>query len=123
METPSVGIIGHIASDTEGDIGATLLIEPIGLVRYNRSYSRWFGASIMASFPADREPGIGFSLNYSNFKLGVTWHDDSDGRNDGAAVFLGVELYQSVGKQFRKYNGYKERVTDIFKKSKKDNRS
>lgn len=121
MLHPSAGINGHVASGTDGDVSATLLIEPIGFVRYDESYDRWFGVSIMASFPTDREPGIGLSLNYNHFKLGVTWHDDPDGRYGGAAVFLGVELYQFANKQFREYNVYKERVTDIFKKSKMEN--
>jgi hypothetical protein len=112
---PSAGVVGHVASNTGGDIGAALLIEPIGVVRYTRDYNHWYGLSVMASFPFDREPGIGFGLTYDQFKLGVTWHDDPDGRYDGAAVVLGIDLYQLVGRQTRKYDQYKARV-DEYKK-------
>lgn len=112
---PSAGVIGHVASNTDGDIGASLLIEPIGVVRYTRDYNHWYGLSVMASFPFDREPGIGFALTYDQFKLGVTWHDDTDGRYDGAAVVLGIDLYQFVGRQAKKYDGYKNRVKNIYK--------
>lgn len=111
---PSAGVIGHVASNTDGDIGASLLIEPIGVVRYTRDYKHWYGLSVMASFPFDREPGIGFAMTYDQFKLGVTWHDDSDGRYDGAAVILGIDLYQLVGRQAKKYDGYKNRVKNIY---------
>ncbi len=113
---PSAGVIGQVASNTDGDIGASLLIEPIGVVRYTRNYKHWYGLSVMASFPFDREPGIGVAITYDQFKLGVTWHDDPDGRYDGAAVVLGIELYQFVGRQHKKYDGYKKRVEDIFEK-------
>lgn len=107
---PSAGVIGHVASNTDGDIGASLLIEPIGVVRYTRDYKHWYGLSVMASFPFDREPGIGVAMTYDQFKLGVTWHDDPDGRYDGAAVVLGIELFQFAGRQHKKYDGYKKRV-------------
>lgn len=107
---PSAGVIGHVESNTDGDIGASLLIEPIGVVRYTRDYRHWYGLSVMASFPFDREPGIGIAMTYDQFKLGVTWHDDPDGRYDGAAVVLGIELYQFVGRHHKKYDGYKKRV-------------
>lgn len=113
---PSAGVIGHVASNTDGDIGASLLIEPIGVVRYTRDYNHWYGLSVMASFPFDREPGIGFAMTYDQFKLGVTWHDDPDGRYDGAAVILGIDLYQFVGRQAKKYDGYKNRVKNIYNK-------
>lgn len=111
---PSAGVVGHVASNTDGDIGASLLIEPIGVVRYTRDYKHWYGLSVMASFPFDREPGIGFAMTYDQFKLGVTWHDDPDGRYDGAAVVLGIELYQFVGRQHKKYDGYKKKVDDEY---------
>ena len=107
---PSAGVIGNVESNTDGDIGASLLIEPIGVLRYTRDYRHWYGLSVMASFPFDREPGIGFAMTYDQFKLGVTWHDDPDGRYDGAAVVLGIELYQFFGKQRKKYDGYKKKV-------------
>jgi len=117
---PSAGVVGNVASNTDGDIGASLLIEPIGVVRYTRDYKHWYGLSVMASFPFDRDPGIGFAMTYDQFKLGVTWHDDPDGRYDGAAVVLGIELYQFVGRQHKKYDGYKKQVDDGYKNWVKD---
>ncbi|MDK8462035.1 hypothetical protein [Marinobacter sp. SS13-12] len=111
---PSVGLLANVESHTDGDLGGTLLVEAIGFVRYSSNYrSRW-GASIVGAFPTDREPGIGIGLNYRQFKLGVTWHDDPDGAYDGAAVFLGVDLYQFVGKQKRRYDGYRQRLDELL---------
>lgn len=111
---PSVGVLANVESGTEGDLGGTLLVEAIGLVKYSSSYRSWWGASIVASFPTDREPGIGIGLNYRQFKLGVTWHDDPGGAYDGAAVFLGIDLYQFVGKQKRRYDGYRQRLDELL---------
>jgi hypothetical protein len=107
---PSAGVVGQTASNTDGDIGVALLVEPIGIIRYTRDYKHWYGLSVAASFPFDREPGLGFAMTYDQFKLGVTWHNDPDGSYDGAAVVLGIELYQFVGRQHKKYDGYKKRV-------------
>ncbi len=115
---PSAGVLAHVDSDTDGDLDATLLVEPIGFVKYSDDYTSWYGASIIASFPADREPGIGVALNYNQFRLGVTWHDDSDGPYDGAAVFLSIDLMNFIGEKKNEYKGYKQRLEQQFMKAK-----
>ena len=115
---PSAGVLAHVDSDTDGDLDATLLVEPIGFVKYSDDYTSWYGASVIASFPADREPGIGVALNYNQFRLGVTWHDDSDGPYDGAAVFLSIDLQNFLGEKKNEYKGYKKRLEEQFKKAK-----
>ena len=110
----SAGVVGHVAEDTDGDIGAALLLEPIGFVRYYDNYDHWYGASLLASFPFDREPGLGFALTWDQFKLGVTWHDDSSGQYDGAAVVLGVELYRFVDRNKRKYTQYQGKLRELL---------
>jgi len=111
----SAGVVGHVAEDTDGDIGAALLLEPIGFVRYYDNYDHWIGASVLTSFPFDREPGLGFAVTWDQFKLGVTWHDDPSGQYDGAAIVLGVELFQFVGRNKRKYTQYKDQVRESLK--------
>lgn len=111
----SAGVVGNVADDADGDIGTALLLEPIGIVRYYDNYDHWFGASILASFPTDREPGIGVALTWDQFKLGVTWNDDPSGQYDGAAVVLGLDLYQFVDKKRRKYTQYKNKVEGLLK--------
>lgn len=112
---PSAGVIGHVDTDAEGDLGASLLVEAIGIVRYTDDLRHWYGASVIASFPFDREPGIGVALNYDRFKLGVTWHDDPVGEYDGAAIVLGMDLFQFVGEQRKTYDGYKKKLEGLLR--------
>jgi hypothetical protein len=111
---PSAGVIGHVDTGTEGDLGASLLVEAIGIVRYTDDLRHWYGASVIASFPFDREPGIGVALNYDRFKLGVTWHDDPSGEYDGAAILLGIDLFQFVGQQRKTYDGYRKKLEGLL---------
>lgn len=108
---PAAGVVVAAGAGADTDVGAALSIEPLGWVHYNRDYSRWYGASLVTVFPGDRNAGIGVALNYNTFKLGVTWHDNSSSDNHrDPTIFLGLELYQFLGKQQRKYQGYLDKV-------------
>lgn len=110
---PAAGLVASTAKDAKSDTGATLSIEPLGWVRYTKDYRHWMGVSLLAVFPGDRDPGYGVVFNYDMFKLGVTWHDDKTGEHDGAAVFVGVDLYKFLGDKYRDYDGYRDRVKEI----------
>ena len=114
---PSAGVLASVESNAESDLDATLLVEPIGFIKYNDDYTQWYGASIIASFPTDREAGIGIALNYNQYRLGVTWHDDPNGTHDGAAIFLSTDLHKYIGDKKHEYEGYKKRLETLFKKS------
>lgn len=103
---PASGIVGSVGSDTDSDIDGVLSVEPLGWIRYSQDYSSWYGVSLMAVFPTDRNAGYGVALNYNNFKLGVTWHDDDTGVHEGAAVFFGMDLYQLLSREKRNYQNY-----------------
>lgn len=111
---PAAGVVVAAGAGADTDLGAALSIEPVGWIHYNRDYSRWYGASLVTVFPGDRNAGIGVALNYNAFKLGVTWHDNSatDNYRD-PTIFLGLELYQFLGKQQRKYQGYLDKVKKL----------
>ena len=106
----AAGMVVSVASDTKSDTGATLSIEPIGWVRYDKDYRHWWGLSLLAVFPGDRDAGYGVAVNYDMFKLGVTWHDDDTGQHDGAAVFLGLDLYKFLDAKYREYDGYRDQL-------------
>lgn len=107
---PAAGFIGNVESGARSDVGGVLSIEPVGWIRYSRDYDKWYGLSLLAVFPADRNAGYGVAFNYRNYKLGVTWHDDESGEHDGAAIFLGVDLLQFLDSKHREYEGYKEKL-------------
>jgi hypothetical protein len=103
---PSAGFVTSIGSDTSSDAGGVLAIEPVGWIRYSKTYRHWYGTSLLAVFPTDRDLGYGVAFNYDNFKLGVTWHDDDDREHDGLALFFGFDLYQLVSDKKKSYEGY-----------------
>jgi hypothetical protein len=107
---PAAGMVISSADDAKSDTGATLSIEPLGWVHYSKDYRHWMGVSLVAVFPADRDAGYGVAFNYDMFKFGVTWHDDDTGEHDGAAVFLGLDLYKFLDAKYREYDGYRDRV-------------
>jgi hypothetical protein len=111
---PSVGVVSSVGSDTQSDLGNVLAIEPLGWIKYSADYDTWYGVSLLAVFPSDREVGYGIALNYRNFKLGVTYHDDDTGKYDGAAIFFGMDLYQFLGEKQRSYSGYLKKVKQLM---------
>ena len=114
---PAAGVIGAAGNGSDTDIDAVLSVELFGWIRYTDDYSTWYGASVLTVFPFDRNAGIGFALNYNNFKLGLTWHDyDDDYENP--TFFLGMDFYQLLREKTRQYTSYKEKVTNILRKKK-----
>jgi hypothetical protein len=109
---PAAGMVVSMEGN-KSDMGATVSIEPVGFVRYTKDYRHWMGVSLLAVFPADRNAGYGIAFNYDMFKLGVTWHDDNTGDYDGAAVFVGLDLYKFLDAKYREYDGYRDRVRSL----------
>jgi hypothetical protein len=115
---PSAGVVTSVDSDSKSDLGGVLAVEPLGWIHYSADYETWYGVSLLAVFPGDREVGYGVALNYRNFKLGVTYHDDDTGQYDGAAIFFGMDLYQFLGEKQRSYKGYFKQLEEELKKAK-----
>lgn len=112
---PSAGMVTSIDSDTSSDAGGVLAVEAVGWIRYSTNYRHWYGASLLAVFPTDRDIGYGVAFNYDNFKLGVTWHDDQDGEHDGLALFFGFDLYQLISDKKKGYEDYIDRLKAVAK--------
>jgi hypothetical protein len=111
---PAAGMVVSMEG-SKSDMGGTLSIEPVGLVRYTKDYRHWMGVSLLAVFPADRNAGYGVAFNYDMFKLGVTWHHDNTGEYDGAAIFVGLDLYKFLDAKYREYDGYRDALRDLAK--------
>jgi len=109
------GVETHVASFSQARLGAVLSVEPLGWIYYpkGKEHRTWWGAALLTTFRGDAGMGAGAALHYQNFSLGLTWHDtDGDNRlfDTQPFVFLGVDLYQFVGKKIRTYDEYRNRV-------------
>jgi hypothetical protein len=113
---PSAGLVTSIDSDTSSDTGGVLAVEAVGWIRYSTNYRHWYGASLLAVFPTDRDIGYGVAFNYDNFKLGVTWHDDNDSEHDGLALFFGFDLYQLVSDKKKSFEDYRDALKALSEK-------
>lgn len=110
----AAGVVGATGSGSDTDIDVALAIEPIGWIRYTKEYDTWYGVSLLTVLPFDRDVGIGVAFNYNHFKLGITWHDYNNNNYDDPTIFLGLELYQFVDRNYRKYTSYKGKVEGIL---------
>jgi hypothetical protein len=111
---PGAGVVGSLKSSARSDTDGTLSIEALGWIRYRDDHESWYGASLLAVFPTDRDPGYGIALNYNLYKLGVTWHDDKDTGHDGLTLFLGMDFLQFVNEKYRTYQSYRRKVADTL---------
>lgn len=115
---PAAGVIGAVGSGSDTDIDAVLSVEALGWIRYTDDYASWYGASLMAVLPTDRNVGFGFALNYNHFKLGITWHDYDNDKYENPTIFFGMDLYQFVGEKYRQYTSYKDKVSNLIREKK-----
>jgi len=111
---PGAGLIGSVEPGSQNDIAGILSVEPIGFIRYSRDYKNWYGVSLLTTFPTDRGPGYGIAINYNNFKVGVSWHDDDSPQHDGVAVFIGFDLFQLFNEKITEYSSYRDRIEDLM---------
>lgn len=112
---PAAGVVGNIESGARSDAGGALSVEALGWIRYSRDYDKWYGVSLLAVFPTDRNAGYGVAFNYNAYKLGVTWHDDEASGHDGAAIFLGMDLLAFLDSKHREYDGYRKKLDETLK--------
>jgi hypothetical protein len=107
---PTAGIEINTRSRAEGDLEASVAIEPLGLVRYRSDdYSKWWGASLVVTSSTREGIGLGALLRWNNLVLGVTRHQaDSPAKSDGTFVFIGVELYQLITKKREDFETWKD---------------
>lgn len=111
---PSLGTSLGTARFSDAKLGMGLAVEPLGWVYYPReaAHRAWWGVSTLAFFRGDLGLGVGVLGRYRHFSAGVVWHDgDKDDRlfDDRGALFLGLDLYEFLGKTVRGYQDYLEK--------------
>ncbi|MDH5537288.1 MAG: hypothetical protein OEZ08_17180 [Betaproteobacteria bacterium] len=92
---PSAALQFNTRNRAEANLNASLVIEPIGFVRYtDRTYKSWWGASAVVSVSSDAGMGYGALLRYDKYTLGLTLHKSaSPNKDDDVFLLLGVDLY------------------------------
>jgi hypothetical protein len=114
---PSLGTSLGTARLADAKLGMGMAVEPAGWVFYppKAAHRAWWGVSTLAFFRGDLGLGVGVLGRYRHFSVGVVWHDgNKDNRlsNDRGSLFLGMDLYEFLGKTLRGYHGYLEEVAE-----------
>lgn len=97
---PSAGIEIDLRSQSSADLQASVMLEPLGFVRYRGdSYARWWGASLVVTSSTRRGAGIGALLRWDNYVIGLTRHKGEGSEPDSTFLMVGVDLYDLVNKK------------------------
>ena len=97
---PSAGIEIDLRSQSSADLQASVMLEPLGFVRYRGdSYAHWWGASLVVTSSTRRGAGIGALLRWDNYVIGLTRHKGEGSEPDSTFRMVGVDLYDLVNKK------------------------
>lgn len=107
---PGAGIEINTRSRPEGNLEASVAIEPVGFVRYlGNNYSEWWGASLLATSSTRAGIGLGALVRWNRYVLGVTRHESSVPDESGSYfVFFGFELYDLVNQKRGELDAWKD---------------
>lgn len=107
---PSIGLEIDTRSREKANLEASLLVEPIGVVRYlNSDYSQWVGVSAVVTSSTRQGMGYGFLVRYGRYSAGLTRHK-SDRGGDDTYLALGFDLYDLIEKKRETFPADRDRL-------------
>jgi len=114
---PSAGVEINTRSREAADLEASLLIEPIGFVRYmdDSHYSKWWGASVVVTSSTGDGMGYGALFRYGRYTAGLTLHkSEIEGEKNDVHLLLGVDFYDLIEKKRGDLPGIQEGLKKSF---------
>lgn len=96
---PSAGVEINTRSRERATLQGSLMLEPIGFVKYYEGsrYSRWWGVSAVITAATDRGFGYGALVRYGRYSAGLTLHkSEVPGVSNDVHLLLGFDLYDLV---------------------------
>lgn len=119
---PSIGVEINTRSRERANLEGSLLLEPIGFVRYveNSRYAEWWGASAVVTATTGQGMGYGALFRYGRFSAGLTLHhSEVPGVAHDMHVVFGMDLYDLIEKKRGELpalrNGLKQSVAELLK--------
>jgi hypothetical protein len=96
----SAGIEIDLRNQASADLQASVMLEPLGFVRYRGdTYAHWWGASLVVTSSTRRGAGIGALVRWDNYVIGLTRHKGEGGEPDSTFLAVGVDLYDVLNKK------------------------
>lgn len=90
-----------------------VLVEPLGVLRYNDARSFYIGASVVASFTDSESPGLGALIHAGPYlKAGYVFRREADGEPDRDGILLTADLLQILRDAPGAYRAARDRVAE-----------
>jgi hypothetical protein len=97
---PTAGIEIDTRNRAAADLNASVMLEPVGFVRYRGTgYSHWWGVSAVVTSSTRRGAGIGGLFRWDNYVIGLTRHKGEGKEPDSTFVLVGVDLYDALNRK------------------------
>ena len=104
---PSAGIEIDLRNQSSADLQASVMLEPVGFVRYRGdAYAHWWGASLVVTSSTRRGAGLGALIRWDNYVIGLTRHKGEGGEPDSTFLAVGVDLYDLLNKKRTELNDW-----------------
>lgn len=113
---PTAGVEINTRSREDANLEGSLMLEPIGFVKYleDSRYSRWWGVSAVVTASTRQGMGYGALLRYGRFSAGLTLHkSEVPGVSNDVYLLIGMDLYDL----FESKRGEFSAVHDNIRKS------
>jgi hypothetical protein len=98
---PSVGVEINTRSRERANLEGSLMLEPIGFVRYvdGSRFRQWWGASAVVTASTGQGMGYGALVRYGRYSAGLTLHhSDVPGVSNDVHFLVGMDLYDLIEK-------------------------
>ncbi|MBI3529022.1 MAG: hypothetical protein HY067_13765 [Betaproteobacteria bacterium] len=119
---PSAGVEINTRSRERANLEGSLLLEPIGFVRYvdDSRYAKWWGVSAVVTTSTGQGMGYGALFRYGRYSAGLTLHkSEVEGISNDVHLVFGMDLYDLVEKKRDELpavrNGIKESFDNLLK--------
>ncbi|MFO1321688.1 MAG: hypothetical protein U1F52_18920 [Burkholderiales bacterium] len=99
---PSVGVEINLRSRERANLEGSLVLEPIGFVKYldNSRYAEWWGASAIVTATTGQGMGYGALVRYGRYSAGLTLHhSEAPGVANDVHLVFSMDLYDLIEKK------------------------
>ena len=114
---PTAGVEVNTRSRELANLEGSLLLEPVGFVRYfdDSRYSKWWGVSAVMTATTGQGMGYGALFRYGRYSAGLTLHhSDVAGVSNDVYLAFSMDLYDLIGQKREELPGWRDGVKKSF---------
>jgi hypothetical protein len=114
---PTAGVEVNTRSRGLADLEGSLLLEPIGFVRYidDSQYSKWWGVSAVVTATTGQGMGYGALFRYGRYSAGLTLHhSEVAGVSNDVYLAFSMDLYGLIEQKREELPGLRDGIKKSF---------